>query len=84
LLTCARNRDRLYFYPVGNSPFDSRFAQLLIQTLKDHQEGAYAICDSIFWVHEGDWELIEWEWDGKELSVDQPQRLKALLGEESS
>jgi hypothetical protein len=77
------NRDRLYFFPVGDSPFDNRFARQLIQTLKDHQEGAYAICDSIFWVHDGDWELIEWEWDGKELFVDQPEQLKALLGEGS-
>ncbi len=75
------NRDRLYFFPVGDSPFDERFARLLIQTLKDHQQGAYAISDSIFWVHDGDWERVKWEWEGQKLFVEQPERLKALLGE---
>jgi hypothetical protein len=75
------NRDRLYFYPVGNNPGDNRFARLLIETLKDHQEGAYAICDTVFWVHDGTWHRVEWEWDSETLLIGFPPPLKALLAE---
>jgi hypothetical protein len=57
------NRDRFFFYPVADQPLDRRFASLLIQTMKEHQQGAYAICDRAYWVHEGEWHEVGWDWD---------------------
>jgi len=73
------NRDRLYFYPVAGNPFNERFAQILIETMKEHQHGSYAICDTVFWIHQGEWHEVTWNWDGENLTVGCPEGLKALL-----
>src|SRR5262249_15102401 len=66
------NRDRVFFYPVGENPFDNRFARLLIQTLKEHQQGVYAISDAIYWVHKGVWRPIDYWRNGETLFVGAP------------
>jgi hypothetical protein len=75
-------RDRLLAYPVDENFLDSRFVTLLIATLGMHMKEAYPISDGLFWVHDGEWESIGYEYADEELTAELPPGLQSVLEDE--
>jgi hypothetical protein len=74
-------RDILLFYPVDEEALDRRFGDLLISTIKWHDEEPYPISDRLYWVREGQWEEITWEHQDGGLTASLPCELRELLQE---
>lgn len=76
-------RDRLLVYPVDADLIGNRFVQMLIATWEMHLRDPYPISDGIFWIHDGEWEPIDYEYrEGGELSATLPFGLSELLEDE--
>jgi uncharacterized protein YtpQ (UPF0354 family) len=75
------SRDRLLVYAVDDRALDRRFPDLLIATLGMHQNEPYPISDGLFWVYEGQWEAIGYDYQDGQLSIALPADLADLLGE---
>jgi hypothetical protein len=78
------SRDRLLVYPVDGHALDRRFPDLLIATLGMHQNEPYPISEGLFWVHQGQWEAIGYDYQEGQLSVALPPGLIDLLEEDPS
>jgi hypothetical protein len=72
-------RDALLFYPIDEDMMDGRFPELLIATLKMHQNEPYPISDKLFWVMDDEWEEVGYEYADGTLTAELPATLREML-----
>ena len=80
-LVSVPTRDVLLFYPVDAGLLDGRFSDMVIRTLRYHQEAPYPIADRLFWVRGQAWEEVGYEYADGDLTATLPEGLAGIMEE---